>query len=551
MKRNYWKQFIALTGAAVMSISLLSGCGSTDGDSAGGDLPAARVEKDASVPGWQQDNEEHVELTWYVNATWWDPSWGNDIVTKQIAADTNVTINFLVGDDTNLNTYFAGEDLPDIITLFDSTSQAAMSADEWAMPLQTLADAYDPYFYEVAAADTLNWMALGDGNTYGYPGYSGSEKDFDPNYYDMVFPQQSFVIRQDVYSAIGSPEMSTPEQFLDAMGKIKEQFPDLIPLGFNAMSDSEGALGARLQNLLGVPFLDENKQWYDRTLDDDYLTWLRTLNQAYRLGYINDDSFADDGTAFNEKLQAGKYAFVIMSGVINENPPLTSWHTANPEGAYIAIDGPQPITAGRVPIYSNASVGGWTVNYITNNCSDPERAIELFTYLMSDYGEILCFFGLEGETYNEIEGKYVLTDEVKAIRDNENERYKSEYRLSEFYLFGHDRYNTMAELADSMKQIYGFGSEKTHEAGLEVIRDQFALGNTSPDNGSAEARNLTNINTNWTTNLVGMIRAASDEDFDAALNDYLTFRENNGFEDIVAIYNQKIAANRVKLGYEK
>lgn len=539
--------------ASAMCLSFLAGCGNSgQGEgSADGSLPEARVEKDASVPGWQQDNKEHVELTWYVNATWWDPSWGSDVVTKKIAEDTNVTINFVIGDDTNLNTYFAGEELPDIITIFDSASSAATTANEWAMPLQKLADAYDPYFYEVAAPDTLNWLKLADGYTYGYPGYSGAEKDFDPQYYDMVFPQQAFVIRKDVYEALQEPEMGTPEQFLEVLGQIKEKFPDLTPLGFNAMADSEGALGARFQNLLGVPLLDAEGKWYDRQMDEDYLKWIKALNDAYLKGYINDDSFADDGTAFNEKIQAGKYAFVIMSGVINENPPLQAFYSENPDAAYIAVDGPQATVEGRTPIYSNAGVGGWTVNYITKDCADPERAIELFTYLMSDYGEILCFFGIEGETYTVNEsGQYILTDEVKAVKESSPEQYKKEYRMTEFYLFGHDRYNTMGEFQPAMEQIYEFGSRKTHDAGLEVIRQQFSMGNIGPDNNTEEARNLTNINTNWATTLVSMIRSASEEEFQSALDSYKAFRESNGMDAIIAIYNEKIEANREKLGYK-
>lgn len=554
MKKKRVTRILTSLITAALCVSALVGCGSSDGGGAAvseGGLKAPRVEKDASIPGWQQDNEEHVELTWYVNVTWWDPSWGTDLVTKKIAEDTNVTINFMIGDDTNLNTYFAGEDLPDIITLFDTASPAATTANEWAIPLQTLADTYDPYFYEVAAADTLNWLKLSDGYTYGYSGYSGAEKDYDAEYYDMVFPQQAFVIREDVYKALGEPEMSTPEQFLDVLGQIKEQFPDLIPLGFNAMSDSEGALGARLQNLLGVPLLDENGQWYDRNLDEDYLTWLSVLNKAYLAGYINDDSFADDGTAFNEKIQTGKYAFVIMSGVVNENPYMQMLYSENPEGSYIAIDGPESTLEGRIPIYSNAGIGGWTISYITKNCKDPERAIELFTYLMSDYGEILCFYGIEGETYNvNQDGLYILTDEVKEVKENDPEKYKKEYRMTEFYLFGHDRYNTMGESPAGMKQIYEFGSEKIHDAGLSVIREQFSMGNISPDSNTSEARNLTNIDTNWATTLVSMIRSASEEEFQASLDSYKEFRATNGFDDIVAIYNEKIELNREKLGYK-
>lgn len=550
MKRNRKIGAAFLTSA--LCISLLSGCGSTGDDKSGesAQLPEASTQKDASVPGWQQDNEEHVELDWYVNAPWWDASFGNDLVTKKIAADTNVTINFLIGDDTNLNTYFAGEDLPDIITIFDSASSAAVTANEWAMPLRELADAYDPYFYQVASEETLNWMTLEDGKAYGYPGYFSAERDYDPEDYDTVYPQQAFVIRQDVYEALNRPEMKTPEQFIDTLNKIKEQYPDLIPLGFNAMTTSDGSLGSAFQNLLGVPVLDENHNWYDRQMDEDYLNWLSVLNQAYNQGCISDDSFSDDGDAFNEKLQSGKYACVIMGSVVNMNVPLQAFYTQNPDAAYIAIDGPQSTVDGREAIYSSAGLGGWTVNYITKDCKNPERAIELFTYLISDYGEIITFFGIEGETYTVENGKYILTDEIKKIRDNEPEKYRSEYRMTNFYLFGHDRYNAMGECPSCMEQIYSFGTEKIHSRGLEIIRDQFSTSNISPDSNTAEARNASNISTNWYTTLVSMIRSSSEEEFQKVLEDYKAFRGSNGWEEIVSIYNEKIKANRDKLGYK-
>ncbi|MDO5143968.1 MAG: extracellular solute-binding protein [bacterium] len=501
------------------------------------------------TPAWQKNNAEPIELTWYVNATWWDPSYGQDIVTKKIQADTNITINFMIGDDNNLNTLFAGGDLPDMITLFDSTSLAATSANNWALPLQKLADEYDPYFYQVAAEDTLNWLRLSDGYTYGYPGYSGSERDFDPEYYDIVYPQQAYLMRKDVYEALGEPDMSTPEAFLDTLGKIAEQYPGLTPLGFNAMADSEGALGARFQNLLGVPMLNEDGTWYDRQMDEEYLDWLRVLNQAYRAGYINDDSFSDDGVAFSEKVQIGKYAFIIASGVVNMNPDLQAIYTNDPDAAYVAVEGPASKT-GRTPIYSNAGVGGWTITFITNACKDSERAIGLMSYLISDYGEIITFFGIEGETYYIDEnGKYILTDEVKEVKNNDPMRYRTEYRMTNFYLFGHDRYNTMGENPTSMDQIYQFGSDKIHAAGLDYIRQQFMLSSINPDANTMESRYLNNITTNWNTTLVSMIRAGSEDDFNTTLNNYKSFRDFNGFEDVVKIYNEKIQQNRVKLGY--
>ncbi len=42
----------------------------------------------------------------------WNTDWGNDVVTKKIKDDLKLDVEFLVGDDTKLNTFFAGGDMP-------------------------------------------------------------------------------------------------------------------------------------------------------------------------------------------------------------------------------------------------------------------------------------------------------------------------------------------------------------------------------------------------------------------------------------------------------
>lgn len=247
-------------------------------------------------------------------------------------------MEFITGDDTKLNTLFAGGDLPDIITIFDSHSSAAQSADQWALPLNDLADKYDPYFYKVAKEDTLKWFQLSDGKTYGYPGYSNSQEDYDKGYIDAA---TAFVIRKDIYNALGNPSMATPEEFIDVLTKIKEKYPELIPFGFNSMTNSTGSLGADFQNFIGVPIENKDGTWYDRDMDSDYLKWIKTFNEAYKKRLISDDCFSDDGTAHEDKIKAGKYATVMIGGTPQRSGALQVWMNANPDGAYIAIDGPQ------------------------------------------------------------------------------------------------------------------------------------------------------------------------------------------------------------------
>lgn len=538
------KQWLVKGTALLMATSmLLTGCGNKNNDTENQDAVSkeARYELDANTPAWKLDTEETVELTWYVNADWWNTEWGNDIITKKMEEDLHVKINFIAGDDTTLNTLFATNEMPDLISVFDSNSQVALKADSWAQPLYEVADKYDPYFRKVASDETLSWLQLGDGKCYGYADYSNTQADYDSG---MLFAKTAFVIRKDVYEALGKPSMGTQEEFLQVLGQIKTQFPELYPFGFNAFGiDSTGSLTDPFQDFIGVPLLDESGNFYNRNLDEDYLSWIRTFNEAYRAGYISDDSFADDGTSFEEKLKVGKYACVMMDGTPQCSGYLTTWMNDNPDGAYIAIDGPQS-TVGNQPMLNQAGISGWMVSYITNSCVDPAKAIQIFTYLLSEEGQILTTYGIEGVTYTiNAEGKYELLPEIKEVQTSDNDRFKKEYRLGEFFFFGHDKYKALSDDAypESIKQL--------QEWGLGKLVPHFVLENTSPDAGTAEARTNSAVNTEWATTLASLIRANSTATFDSVLTSYQKFLQDNDWDAVVAVKNQKINNNKQKLGY--
>jgi putative aldouronate transport system substrate-binding protein len=543
-------KWMAKSVALVMATTmLLGGCSksedgkdtaNTTGDKGVADT-TARYVLDPTTPAWKVDPQEMTELTWYVNADWWNTEWGNDIITKKLEEDLHVKINFIVGDDTTLNTLFAGEDMPDLISVFDSSSQVALKADSWALPLYEVADKYDPYFREVASDETLSWLQLGDGKSYGYADYSNTKEDYESG---MLFAKTAFVIRKDVYEALGSPAMGTQEEFLNVLGQIKEKYPDLYPFGFNAFTtESTGSLGDPFQDFIGVPLTTADGKYYNRNLDEDYLSWIKTFNQAYTMGYVSDDSFADDGTAFEEKLKSGKYACIMMDGTPQCSGFLTTWMNENPDAAYIAIDGPQS-TVGNKPTLNQAGIGGWMVSYITKNCKDPAKAIQIFTYLLSEEGQILTTYGVEGVSYTvNDEGKYVLTPEAKEMQQSDNDKFKKEYRLGEFFFFGHDKYKALSDDAypESIKQM--------QEWGLGKLVPHFILENTSPDAGSAEARINTAVTAEWTTTLVGLIRSDSEATFTSVLDGFKSFLDDNDWASVIEVKNSKIERNKEKLGY--
>lgn len=161
------KKVLGLSVTSLAVVMLLGGCGSNKkAESSGVKLPDASYKVDKKMPAWKVDKSKDNQLTWYINAEWWNKKYGTDLITKQVKKDLNLDIKFIVGDDTKLNTYFASGDIPDIVTVLDANSEVARTANKWALPLQDLANKYDPYFNEVARKETLNWYKLADGKTY-------------------------------------------------------------------------------------------------------------------------------------------------------------------------------------------------------------------------------------------------------------------------------------------------------------------------------------------------------------------------------------------------
>ncbi|QQZ60971.1 sugar ABC transporter substrate-binding protein [Paenibacillus sonchi] len=543
MNKAFGKKGLKLCTVLMAAVLVMQGCGGGNSASSGkAGLPSAddRYTVDAETPAWKLDKkEETTELTWYVNADWWNTDFGKDVVTKKIKEDLNINIKFITGDDTKLNTFFAGGDMPDLLTIFDSNSPVVQKAATWALPLNDLAEKYDPYFNKVAAADTLNWFQLADGKTYGYPNYSNTQADYDSG---NIPAKTAFVIRKDVYEALGSPAAGTPEEFKNVMGQIKARFPELIPFGFNSIGEGTGSLGDVLQDFLGVPMETKEGGFYNRNLDKDYLAWLKTINAVYRDGAISDDSFADDGTAFEEKVKSGKYATMLLDGTPQQGGNLQIYMSANPGKEYIAIDGPQS-TVGHAPTLNQSGITGWMISFITKKCKDPAKAMQIFTYLLSDEGQKLMNYGIEGETYQvNANGKVELLPAVKDLQLNNADKFKKDYRLGEFMFFGHDRDKALSEDAfpESIKQMQEWGKGK--------LKPHFILENINPDQGTPEARALSAINTKWNTTMVSMLRSKDDASFDSLLADYKTFLDNNNWDKIVEIRTEKMKKNKEKLG---
>lgn len=231
------------------------------------------------------DSSDTVTLDWYINYSWYNTPWGGNAVSRAITEKTGVNIDFISPDGTEtetLNAFISSDSLPDMVTLGRREPQYGQIVHgDMAYPLNELADKYDANFTSAADKQCLDRYLRSDGNVYCYPNSFYTPADYEKG---NIGSNQTFLVRRDIYEAIGSPDMTTPEGFADAVRKAAKQFPlingkPLIPIGAHEFTDHGcDSFDLFLMNFLAVPF-EKGGKIYDRYTDPEYKRWLLMFRQ--------------------------------------------------------------------------------------------------------------------------------------------------------------------------------------------------------------------------------------------------------------------------------
>lgn len=493
--------------------------------------------------------EDTITMDWYVNYSWFVTDWGENMVSKKITEETGIDVNFItpMGNETNkLNTLIDSNTLPDIVTIGWWEPQIQEMIDnDLVYPLNELADMYDTSFYDVTDKQVRDWYTLSDGNIYGYPNSSYTPEDVENN--DKIAPNQTFLVRKDIYEAIGSPDMSTPEGFYNAVVAAAAMFPDvddkpLIPVGAHEFnSDGCVSFDQYLQNFLAVPY-EQDGQKYDRYTDPEYITWLKMFRQLASEGYLANDIFVDQRTQTSEKIEEGRYFCMLYqrTDIADQEKIL---YAKDKNKIYIAVNGPRN-SNGDDPVLPVNGISGWTLTFISKNCKNPERAIKFIDYLMSEEGQKLTYLGIEGETYDIVDGTPVLKPEVQQLLSTDREKYDARYGADNAYWMLQNnvmQLNWQTELEEPLKQLAEWSTPYAAYVGqYEInIKEDTELGRIY-----SSTRNL------WGKTLPMLLLAESDDEFDTIMADYLEQRTALGYDKLAAEETRQMQINKEKLGID-
>ncbi|WP_270406126.1 extracellular solute-binding protein [Paenibacillus timonensis] len=554
------KKMMTLLMAAIMVLSLAA-CGSNgNANKESANNKAANtntqestepaVTPSADEPGWKSDTSP-ITFDWYLNFAWFPNKWGVDPTSQYVTKKTGVNINFIVpagNENEKLNTLIASGKLPDFITLgWYEDGVKKMIEGGLVEPLNKLADQYDPYFFKVADPDKLGWYTQPDGNVYGYPNSSSSPKDYE-KYGDTYVSNQTFVVRKDIYEAIGSPDMRTPEGFLAALKAAQEKFPEingqpLIPLGLHEFTAvGNDSLEQYLQNFLAIPRQKDGKL-YNRETDPEYVAWLKTLRKANEEGLLAKDIFIDKRAQMEEKIAQGRY-FAMLYQRTDFAAQLGTLYQQDPNKIYIAVDGPANSKLDP-PTLNGPSISGWTVTLISKDVKDKARAIKFLSYLMSEEGQKDLYLGEKGVSYDTIDGKDQFKPEAFDLMNKDRAAFDKQYGSSfTFWMMQNTNITQQwqPESVEPYKQLEDWTRGKT------VSVSEFDL--IDPLANSDEGIILSKIKDLRSKTLPKLLMAPSDAEFDKIWADYIKKQEDLGLAKVQAFQQTKYEENKKKLGMQ-
>lgn len=508
------------------------------------DTPAV-VELNPDEPAWKLDTSP-VELTWFVGASWYGHTWGDNLVSQYITEKTGVHVNIEVpsGDANEFITLMmtTGQ-LPDIITL-GSWENAVKKLWEGGhvYALNELAEQYDPYFFKVAGDGTLKWYRQPDGNTYAIPNDS-----YSPNLMretGMTAANQTFLVRKDLYEDMGRPDLTTPEGFLNALQLLKDEYSEYKgqPISpFFAQGNVPYGMTEYLQNLLAVPHEKDGKV-YDRLTDPDYITWLKTFRTAYERGLINVDFLVDSDTQVEEKTNNARYFMMIRewTGMTAVNPMLAA--SEHPDSYYIAVDGPRNSKGEPAKLFPG-NMDGWMVTMVSKSTKHPERAIRFLTYLVSEEGQRDLFLGKEGVTWDMVDGKPQLKPELVDLLENDIEKLEKEYGVMDTYWMLRNPVivnQWRPEKAPVIKQMEDFANQYADiDGGIYK--------NLDPTGDSDIAVAWMRISQNWEEVMPELITAKDEATFDKIFQDFLDRRDAYGFQEIMEYRQAELDLRKAKM----
>jgi putative aldouronate transport system substrate-binding protein len=483
----------------------------------------------------------------YMSTGWKAPRFGEDPVTARMLERTGVRLKLSAppGDATQLATvWLASGDYPEMMHMGIGPTYNSYITAGALLPLNRLAEQYGynditngNYIYP----DVYNAHKSEDGNLYLAPNW------FSEDGFGSV--GQSMNVRNDIYNQLGKPPLDTMDQLYDYLLKVRDanlRSPfgaKLWPLAFS-MTDNN-YLGY-MANLWGAQIY---KYYYfdpaDRKVklmlrNDATVKMLQWLNKALKDGVLDPDVLTHDNTTKPESYNQQKHA-VVFDWFWDLWTPNSAMSQRDPNMYFYSAPAPRG-TPGVQQYHGRYTKLADQGTVITKNCKTPEAAIKFINYFLSPEGNILDFYGIEGQTMYFENGQPVLYPEAYEAKLADWEGYALQTGVRVLDIMMNQKYNwERTQESPDRRQNRATAHQYAFDASIQntIVVDPLS------DEGILAAE----LDANMKAQLVRVIMEPDQNRIPALVRELIAQWEQKGIAKLEAEWTRQYLNSARKMGY--
>lgn len=432
------KKWIAMACAATLLATTISGCGTTAGTEA---KPAADGKEAAAADDTKAEGDKMetaagdvVEIT--IGVTGGQSSADMEVwptaVVEQLESKLGVKLTLVGYDEERLNLDLASGQLSDIMMVYPKHMDGVLKGGH--------ALALDPYLDNIGANIGSEKMQLRNDIVRQFRSNGSNELFFTtPQVTDSGVGGTApllglgYGVRWDLYKEIGAPVINSGDDYIDAMLKMKELYPETpegLPVYATSAYNDLGTHAWTMRGLLdkGYATLDGTSMYtvdvssaandifhnvFSDSMDTPFWSDMKFYNRMWNEGLLDPDCFITKGEDMIDKYAKGQYLGAI-----------TGWHYGKWNDAQAAAD--PETTKGFVilPSYmgwSNATYeGGWAdkLFFVASGGPNTDKAVAVLDYLSSTEYARIANSGIEGMNWEVKDGVPVLTADTIDMKSN-------------------------------------------------------------------------------------------------------------------------------------
>lgn len=398
--------------AGCLCAAILAGCGNTAKQKSDGTL-----EKVTTPDTYPIQTEE--TLTYWMDLS---PLVSNEYKSmndtpfaKELQKETGIKVEFVhpaQGQETErFNLMIASDDMTDIVeSYWQNYSGGAQQAitDKVIIRLNDVIDKVSPNFKKHLDEhpEQKNQIITDDGSFYCYPMIRGDA---------MLATFQGFMIRKDLMEKVGETQMP---QTIEDWDRILYKFKDLgvqYPLNIRSSFLDGGIIGAYLKR---GDFYVENGTVKYGSYEKEFQNYIKKMAQWYQDGILDKDFNDVDLKRLNAIVTSGDVGCVYGSCGGEFGMWLPVLAETVPEAEFVPIAYPAAERGQRPQFGQGGNVVESLGAAISASCLNIELAARLLDFGYSEQGHLFYNFGVEGESYDIIDGVPTYRDSVVKQESN-------------------------------------------------------------------------------------------------------------------------------------